>query len=65
MFVFFLDIMPLWRGRDRPRIIPVNKEAISTPHAYFLHGDPLVSLEFLIPPVPQVELFSPMILEVF
>ena len=57
--------MPLWRGRDRPRIIPVNKEAISTPHAYFLHGDPLVSLEFLIPPVPQVELFPPMILEVF
>ena len=45
----FVDIMPEWRGRSRPRRIPMEEETVSVPHASPPHGDPLVPPEFLIP----------------
>ena len=44
----------------RPHRAPVDEEATSAPHAPSPQGDPLVPLEFLVPPMPQVEFFPPM-----
>ena len=57
--------MPPQRGRDRPRKVLVDKETTSAPHAPLPKNDLSVPSEFLVPPIPQAGLFSPMTSESF
>ena len=65
MFVYFVDIMPPWRGHDRPRRVLVDEEDASAPYAPLSQGDPPVPPKFSVLLVPQAEIFPPMTLETF
>ena len=51
-YLLLVDVMPLRSGRDRPRRIPVDKEAASAPYAPLPQGEPQAPLEFQSPPMP-------------
>ena len=57
--------IPPWKGYDRPRWVPMNKEAISAPQAPYPQGGPQAFLEFQVPPMSQLYFFPLMTSKAF
>ena len=57
--------MPPWRGRHKPRRIPIDEEVASTPCAHPLQNYPSIPPKFLVPPIPQARPFPSISLEAF